>query len=949
MDWSFLFGADEYTSKVLRSLEGYCKRFRKLPKETLASSCRTLVTIPGNYCRSHPPNHTLRLIFFHAFASRHFASEEGKDMVVRVRQLKGGKVGLCVALCQLTSEQRFSIEHLLRSANRLVSGIRQIRTNSFFLPIPFPFFYLEIKKARGKGFSSEEVALLRTSLGREVKAGIETLVPSLFFPPNEEEALRSAVELARELKFVRDLPQVKVRFQKQLSGGLRFLIVVARLLRKGVSSWETLIEKFPNIVEPHLVRVTRCGFVRNRYPKEVALLYLDVENTLFLRANGAVDLGRARGYVVKLLESILGPVRDFNGGLLDKKREQLDLVKKAAREKSAGHFPLLELLFYSIQPGVMQALLPSKLMLASFDLLIELIKLPLPSMQPYILLQREEREGLCVVVKRPTGSKLHFDLCSPDCLSIATGEIDFEGYRYTFWMDLESRTDLTSRIRSALCPQEISSHPHSSHTLRINFSEGDPPSLHPHFATDIRCRSLIRALFEGLTRVDPEGETKPAGAERIALSPCRKRYLFTLRPHFWSNGERVTAHHYVTAWKRAIAPHTTCLRPDLFFPIKRAREAHAGGSMDEVGVRADGDDRLVVELTHPQPHFLELVAHPIFSPLYGDGEEPTIFNGPYLLRQWREEEFILLTQNSHYWDRSPLSVKEIHISFELNPKCVYERFCQGEIDWVGDPFSLLAPEVLQNTSGILREEVSRVYWLYCNTTQKPLSSKKLRNALAYAIDRRALVREVMIGQKPHFSPLYKSAFLSQIEQDGNSEYARELYRDALLEDHFSKQDLDNLVITHSTLAGQERLAKALQKQWSETLGLHLDLRPLDWNAFSEALDRREFQLGGCIRSPQFPYANSYLEIFRDRSHLYNSSDWENRIYSNLLTESIETTDPVVKENLLAQAEKILIDEMPVIPLYQQRVQFLLGKRVNRLVFSSFGDVDFKWVILKELG
>lgn len=123
----------------------------------------------------------------------------------------------------------------------------------------------------------------------------------------------------------------------------------------------------------------------------------------------------------------------------------------------------------------------------------------------------------------------------------------------------------------------------SQRPLRLNFQEGDPLSLHPHLGIDLRCRAIERLLFEGMTRVNREGECQLAAAEQVSVSPDQLTYTFTLRPHHWSNGENVTAEHFAQAWKDAIRPDSLCMRSDLFYIIKNAKPARLGEvSLDQL-------------------------------------------------------------------------------------------------------------------------------------------------------------------------------------------------------------------------------------------------------------------------------------------------------------------------------------------------------------------------------
>ncbi len=128
--------------------------------------------------------------------------------------------------------------------------------------------------------------------------------------------------------------------------------------------------------------------------------------------------------------------------------------------------------------------------------------------------------------------------------------------------------------------------------------------------------NFSKALFEGLTRINPEGVSELAGAEHVEISPCQTIYTFTLRPMLWSNGEKVTAFHFEESWKRALSPKSDCLRSDLFYPIKNAKKVKKGElPLSELGIHALDSQTFVVELEHPTPYFLNLISTLFFCSL----------------------------------------------------------------------------------------------------------------------------------------------------------------------------------------------------------------------------------------------------------------------------------------------------------------------------------------------
>jgi oligopeptide transport system substrate-binding protein len=144
------------------------------------------------------------------------------------------------------------------------------------------------------------------------------------------------------------------------------------------------------------------------------------------------------------------------------------------------------------------------------------------------------------------------------------------------------------------------------HQLNVNIS-GEPATLDPRKGADLISSSLHFMLFEGLTKITPDGSTVPAQAEKIDLSLDCKTYTFHLRECRWSDGTPVTAYDFEKAWKDILDPQFPAANAHLFYPIRNAEAAKKGKvTLQEVGIRVKDPKTLVVELENPTPYFLEL-------------------------------------------------------------------------------------------------------------------------------------------------------------------------------------------------------------------------------------------------------------------------------------------------------------------------------------------------------
>ncbi len=494
----------------------------------------------------------------------------------------------------------------------------------------------------------------------------------------------------------------------------------------------------------------------------------------------------------------------------------------------------------------------------------------------------------------------------------------------------------------------------SSQILRIN-NQADLTSLHPHTGIDAMCRNFQKALFEGLTRLTPEGIPELAGAEKLDISHSQTRYTFRIRPMVWTNGEEVTAFHFERTWKAAIAKGSNCLRADLFYSIKNAKKAKCGEvSLDEVGIQAVDNKTLIVDLEHPTPYFLNLISSSLFSPLYDDSENPQVFNGPFTVTKWEHDKQLVLEKNTQYWDADAVHLQTIQTTFVNDPNTVVLMYEKGEIDWVGHPFSTIPHDTLDkisSSSEFNTRPISGVYWISLNTEKFPLNSSKIRRALSVALNREVIAEHVAHGETPTKSivPLSLSSLgSSDLSPDSNEQKSRKLFEQGLQELCITREEFPILKYSYSTIPGQKKLAEAIQQNWEKTFGIKVELIASEWNVFFSNLGERQFQIGGCIWYCQFHDPVYTLEFFKDKTHRYNSPQWESKHYQQLLDLADQEADPILRLEHLKQAELLILEEMPVIPLYMVHSKHLKSPKIQGLSVNDLGQVDFKWAYVEEI-
>lgn len=842
---------------------------------------------------------------------------------------------MAIILNHLQEDEFFNEKQILSAIRNLIPGVKLVPSS--YLEHQrgrTHLYYLEITKMKGGFFSIDDKAKLLQELPFECQQRVKSS-PSLILTENVENLFKNIRPLSREIRHIDDLPQVMISFIEYSQKKLKFLAVVLRVIKPSTISIQELSSHLPPFIHFSIEKVFCVEKLRKKYPKEASLFTLEVDSGIFMRHNNEVNLREARQYIAKALESMLGEYRDYNGGILNKETEQLAAIKSIFEKKQFPSFPLFEDFFYGIKPLTMRMLLATSAGVEIAFLLKKSMLSPLPASQKCQITSSYSQEADIVIVK--TREK-EWKQSIPSRIytyseQIASSCFEYEEHLYLCFFQQYPKTPLLERaIKKELSHYQMHLLESQNPMLRINFQGGEPPSLNPRLASDIRCHILSNLLFEGLTRINASEKVELAGAEKVEISPDGTLYTFHLRPIFWSNGEKVTAYHFERAWKRGIIKQVAFTRPDPFYPIKNAIKVREKLlPPDQLGVIVKDEHTLSVELEAPCYCFLNLLAAPAFFPLPRESEEPIYFNGPFIVTEWKHDHFLYLSQNPYYWNKEYVKLGGIKISMIRDPKLFYHMFQKGELDMIGDPLSPLPPKVLKQREAqkyLLSKEISRVFWIHCNTNAYPLHNAHLRSALSLALNRKKLAQKVFIKQKPHLSPLppkYSSYHQGKIE--GDPQLALKHFKRALKELNTDLKNFPSLSFTHSDLSFEKALIKELKAEWKEILGISIESRELPWNEFSATLDRADFQLCGLFRRDLFNHPISYLSFFK--KSLSKSLGWENEQFERLLE------SPKLEENL-QEMERILIKEAPVIPLVNQTYFVLSHERIQGITWGENG-------------
>jgi len=467
-------------------------------------------------------------------------------------------------------------------------------------------------------------------------------------------------------------------------------------------------------------------------------------------------------------------------------------------------------------------------------------------------------------------------------------------------------------------------------------NKAEPETLDPALITGIPAMRIAIGLFEGVTRLDPKtARPIPGLAQSWDVSPDGEIYTFHLRTNLvWSTGEPITADDVVFSWIRTLNPATASDYAGQLYYLKNAQAFNEGKIKDPslVGIHALDKFTVRIELNHPIPFFLDICAMPLTYVVprqtiekYGDHwlmARPLPSSGPYELVYWKLNDKVRLEKNPLYWDAKNTQSDIIDFLPIGSPSTAFNLYERGEADVIWDkevvPAELL--DILIHRPDAHTFSYLATYFVDFNVTRKPFDNPRVRKALALAVDRNRIVKEITRGgERPtsHLVPDGTANYTSPAGLGYNPELARELLAEA---GYPGGKGFPRFEYLFNATAGggqniNEDIAIELQQMWQNTLGISMDLRQEEWKVYLNSMIHLNYDVGCSDWIGDYDDANTFLSLFLSNDG-NNRTGWKNARYDALVYEANEQTDLKIREKLFQQAETILVrDEMPCIPLY----------------------------------
>jgi ABC-type oligopeptide transport system substrate-binding subunit len=466
----------------------------------------------------------------------------------------------------------------------------------------------------------------------------------------------------------------------------------------------------------------------------------------------------------------------------------------------------------------------------------------------------------------------------------------------------------------------------------------------------------LRDLFEGLVVYGPSGQILPGVAEAWDISDDGLVYTFHLRSNAkWSNGDAVTAEDFAYSLRRAIAPRANVAQATSMAVIKNAEAVSKGEKpASELGIDVVDPLTLRITLRGPTPYFLALLsadnrATPVHrasveaSPDHWAEPGRLVSNGAYQLSEWQPQQRITLIRNPNYYGAAGVKIDRVVFLPISSAAEELKLFKDGKLDMTYEvPQEQVKWISLTEPKDFWNKPFLATYYYAFNLTAEPFKGNKpLRKALSMAVNREALVEKVTrAGELPAYSlvppgvPGYKRQPMSFIEKtyEQRLEEARHLFAEA----GYSPAEPLTIELLYNASDNNRRIADAVIDMWKDAFGKGLVVTPVSTERtdYLQRRSRRQFQVVRAAWIGDYADATVFLNLMLSQeAPPRNDPGLKSAAYDELLNKAGTTNDPVQRIGYLEQAERVLLDEYAIIPIYHFATKSLVKSRVKGLVFN----------------
>lgn len=492
----------------------------------------------------------------------------------------------------------------------------------------------------------------------------------------------------------------------------------------------------------------------------------------------------------------------------------------------------------------------------------------------------------------------------------------------------------------------------------------EPTSLDPPIGFDQRSYDILNNLMEGMTRLNKDQNPEPAMAKEWKVSDDKKKYTFILRDGIkWSNGDPVTAQDFEYAWKRMIDPATASEAAALTYVIEGAEAFNAGkGKAEDVKIKALDEKTLEVKLVNPASYLPHMLANPAFFPVHKKTVEANknwaaegstfVSNGPFKISEWKHDSEIKTVKNEAYWDAANVKLDGVTWKMINDNNTEYQMYQTGELHATTTVPADLSDQLFAENK-VTVEDGAGTYFYRLNVKKEPFDNVNIRKAFMMALDRQKIVDLVNKRKEKPATGFVSYGFKDPAGGDFrdvsgelvtfNPNEAKKLLEKGMKEKGYTK--LPEITLVYNNSATHPKIAQAMQEMYKEVLGVDIKVTSKEWKVLQDEQKKGQLMMSRSSFLPDFADPINFLDGFQTGNGM-NRTGWSNATYDKLIKDAYKEADDAKRYKLMHEAEKILMDEAPIIPLYYYNLAYLQSDKVEGVVRHAFGYIDFKWTDIK---
>ena len=509
----------------------------------------------------------------------------------------------------------------------------------------------------------------------------------------------------------------------------------------------------------------------------------------------------------------------------------------------------------------------------------------------------------------------------------------------------------------------------SNQNLVFNLGE-DPETMDPTLNNSSGAGTMILNAFEGLMVLDENDQPTEGAAESYEVSDDGLVYTFKLRQDGkWSDGEPVVADNFKYSWLRALDKATAAEYAYQLFYIKNAEKFYNGEvSADEVGIKVIDDYTLEVTLEAPTSYFLQLCAFTTYVPLREDivssnpegwATNPVTYvsNGPFKLVQWDMKDQLVFEKNENYWDKDSVKLDTLTFKLVTDDTTAYSELKAGNFDMVNSvPTNEIQPGIAEGLVHVSPKLAN--YYFAINVgkqdtlnsdVKEVLSNKLVRQALNLAIDRQEIIDNVgKAEQIPAYSfvpqgtkdengtEFASKEYYDPLDMEGNIAKAKELLKEAGYE---NGEGIPTIEVMYNSEGAHKEIAQIIQQNW-EKIGVNVELTNQEWAVFLNTRQQGDYEIARHGWTGDYIDPMTFLDLWVTGGG-NNDTGFSNARYDELIAAAKVEKDSAKRFEMLREAEDILMDEMPILPIYYYTTVTAMNEKVKGVQISTLGKISFK--------